>query len=103
MLNLATRFASERLANDVRSSLLKQPHRAIDEPDALQVMIGAALPADISFQLKVSEPPCLLTSAGLSDIVPPLLGSCQPCNSSSLFLTRIQQQSKHHSICYACS
>lgn len=51
-IQLTTRFASQKLANDVRSLLLKNPERAIGEPDALQILIGPSLTTDISFQLK---------------------------------------------------
>ena len=57
-IQLATRFASLRLATEVRSLLLRYPERALEEPDALQVLIGASLPTDVLFQLKViSEGP----------------------------------------------
>jgi len=51
-IQLTTRFASTNLANDLRSLLLKQPQRAIEEPEALQILIGSFLPADVSLQLK---------------------------------------------------
>ena len=51
-VHLTSRFASAKLSNDVRSLLLRSPEEAIDEPDALQILIGSSLPTDISFQLK---------------------------------------------------
>lgn len=51
-VQLISRFASLKLANDVRSLLLRFPERALGEPDALQILIGASLPTDVSFQLK---------------------------------------------------
>ena len=53
-IQLNTRFQSLKLANDVRSLLMNYPERAIGEPDALQIVLGSSMPADISFQLKVS-------------------------------------------------
>lgn len=53
-VQLTARFKSAKLANDVRSLLLKFPERAIEEPDALQILIGPSLPIDLPFQLKVS-------------------------------------------------
>ncbi len=51
-VQLTGRFASAQLNNDVRSLLLKYPERAIEEPDALQILIGPSLPRDVSFQLR---------------------------------------------------
>ncbi|KAL9127379.1 MAG: hypothetical protein Q9217_003735 [Psora testacea] len=51
-VQLTSRFASAKLATEVRSLLLKCPERAIEEPDALQILIGASLPMDVSFHLK---------------------------------------------------
>lgn len=51
-IQLTTRFASAKLANDVRTLLLRYPEKAIGEPDALQILIGPSLPSDVSFQLK---------------------------------------------------
>ena len=51
-IQMTSRFASARLANDVRTLLLRCPDSAIGEPDALQILIGSSLPSDISFQLK---------------------------------------------------
>lgn len=51
-IQMTSRFASEKLANDVRTLLLRYPDSAIPEPDALQILIGPSLPSDISFQLK---------------------------------------------------
>ena len=64
-VQLASRFASPKLANEVRSLLLRHPERAIDEPDALQILIGASLPTDMSFQLKVSH--AIASSAVIDD------------------------------------
>lgn len=51
-VQLTTRFTSTKLNNDVRSLLLRSPERYLDVPDALQILVGSSLPADISFQLK---------------------------------------------------
>lgn len=56
-IQLAVRFPSARLRNDVRRLLLNSPEKALDEPSGLEIMFGLALPADVSFQLKV----CLLS------------------------------------------
>ena len=52
-VQLTSRFTSARLATEVRSLFLRYPERAIEEPDTLQILIGASLPTDLSFQLKV--------------------------------------------------
>ncbi|KAE8147640.1 hypothetical protein BDV25DRAFT_159875 [Aspergillus avenaceus] len=51
-IQLAVRFPSVKLNNDIRWLLLNFPEKAIDEPGGLEILFGAALPADISFQLK---------------------------------------------------
>lgn len=53
-IQLNTRFQSQKLANDIRLLLLNCPEKAIEEPDALQILLGATMPTDVSFQLKVS-------------------------------------------------
>ncbi len=52
-VQLAARFQSLRLTNDVRRLLLLHPDEALDEPDALQILLGPALPGDVNSQLKV--------------------------------------------------
>ncbi|KAL8713522.1 MAG: hypothetical protein Q9220_002384 [cf. Caloplaca sp. 1 TL-2023] len=52
-IQLATRFQSLRLTNEVRRLLLLHPERAIAEPDALQILLGPSLPNDVNSQLKV--------------------------------------------------
>lgn len=51
-IQLTNRFASSTLASDVRSLLLRHPQIAMEEPDALQILLGPSLPTDVSFQLK---------------------------------------------------
>ena len=52
-VQLATRFQSLRLTNDVRRLLLMYPERGLAEPDALQILLGPSLPGDVHSQLKV--------------------------------------------------
>jgi phosphatidylinositol 4-kinase len=52
-IQLVHRFQSPRIAEDVRWLLLNFPEKAIGEPDALELLLGSSLPADVSFQLKV--------------------------------------------------
>ena len=54
-VHMTHRFPSARIYNEVRAKILKQPDKVIDEPDALHILIGASMPSDISFQLRVSE------------------------------------------------
>lgn len=42
-----------KMKNDIRWLLLNFPEKALEEPSGLEIMFGIALPADISFQLKV--------------------------------------------------
>lgn len=51
-IQLATRFPSDKLRNDVRWLLLNFPERAVSHPDGLELLLGSSLPGDIWFQLK---------------------------------------------------
>lgn len=51
---LTTRFQSLRLHREVRNLLLNFPAKALEEPEALNILIGTALPTDVTWQLKVS-------------------------------------------------
>ncbi|KAL4866403.1 hypothetical protein BDV12DRAFT_172960 [Aspergillus spectabilis] len=51
-IQLATRFSSAKLSNDIRNLLLSFPEQAIDEPGSLEILFGSALPSDVSTQLK---------------------------------------------------
>ncbi|KAK8218530.1 hypothetical protein IWZ01DRAFT_155955 [Phyllosticta capitalensis] len=51
-VQLAARYNSQKLANEVRWLVLNFPEKVLDEPAALEIMLGRALPDDISFQLK---------------------------------------------------
>jgi phosphatidylinositol 4-kinase len=53
-IQLATRFSTAKLSNDIRNLLLSFPEKAIDEPGSLEILFGSALPSDVSSQLKVS-------------------------------------------------
>ena len=52
-LYYASRFPSANLHNEMRALVLKYPDELVEVPDALQVLIGAAMPSDISTQLRV--------------------------------------------------
>ena len=53
VIQLVTRFSSfETIRNDVRFLLLNFPEKALQEPDAVDLLLGDTLPSDISFQLK---------------------------------------------------
>lgn len=52
-VQLGTRFPrSQQLAAEIRSYIMRQPEKAINEPDALYTMIGSSLPTDVKTQLK---------------------------------------------------
>ncbi|CAG8981691.1 hypothetical protein HYALB_00006563 [Hymenoscyphus albidus] len=51
-IQLVTRFPSARLHQQIRWLLLNFPDKAIDEPEAIQILLGESLPSDVSFQLK---------------------------------------------------
>lgn len=52
-VQLTLRFPSPRLHKEVRWLLLNFPDKAVSEPEAVQILLGEALPSDVSFQLKV--------------------------------------------------
>ena len=89
-IQLTTRFASLKLASDVRSLLLRFPERALGEPDALQILIGASLPTDVSFQLKVNHYPTKLRTR-LTPLVSALLGRCQSSHCRNVLPAGIPQ------------
>ncbi|CAK7204679.1 Phosphatidylinositol 4-kinase stt4 [Sporothrix eucalyptigena] len=51
-IELATRFQNPRVIKEVRWLLLNFPSKAIDEPEALPLLLDGSLPHDVSFQLK---------------------------------------------------
>ena len=88
-VHLKSRFASPKLANDVRFLLLKYPERALEEPDALQILIGPSLPLDVSFQLKVSRVALERKLTWLTSSVFTILERGQSCHCSHILLARI--------------
>ena len=55
-IHMVKRFQSPRLTTEVRWQVLNFPHKVLDQPDALEILLGSGLPADVSFQLKVILP-----------------------------------------------
>jgi phosphatidylinositol 4-kinase A len=55
-LELVSRFGSVKTRDLVRWQILNFPQKVIDEPDALELLLGNSLPHDVSFQLKVASP-----------------------------------------------
>ncbi|KAF3762302.1 hypothetical protein M406DRAFT_264654 [Cryphonectria parasitica EP155] len=51
-IELCARIQSVRIHKEVRSLLLAHPEQAVNEPEALPILIGSSLPADLPFQLK---------------------------------------------------
>lgn len=68
-IQLASRFPSAKLKNEVRWLLLNFPEKALSESAGLEIMFGPALPPDVSFQLKVCPLllSCLLLSFSCAD------------------------------------
>lgn len=52
-VHLTKRFQSPHLNTEVRWQVLNFPHKVLHVPDALEILLGNQLPADVSFQLKV--------------------------------------------------
>lgn len=53
-IHLSARFQSTKLRDEVRSLLSSYPERALDEPDALKIMLGSNLEIVTSHNLKVN-------------------------------------------------
>ncbi|USW57559.1 Putative phosphatidylinositol 3-/4-kinase, catalytic domain, protein kinase-like domain superfamily [Septoria linicola] len=52
-VQLASRFPNSlKMKQDIRQYILREPEKAICEPDALYILLGAELPADVKTQLK---------------------------------------------------
>lgn len=51
-VQLVTRFHNEQLRRDVRFLLVNFPEKALNEPNAIDLLVGEKLPSDVSFQLK---------------------------------------------------
>ncbi|KAF2499808.1 phosphatidylinositol 4-kinase-like protein STT4 [Lophium mytilinum] len=51
-VHLVQRFQSRKLFEDVRWLLLNFPQKVLNEPESLEILLGLALPSDVSFQLK---------------------------------------------------
>lgn len=52
-IELCVRFQSARVHKEVRTLLLSSPEKAINDPEALSIMLGTSLPSDLPTQLKV--------------------------------------------------
>ncbi|KAJ5097583.1 hypothetical protein N7456_008304 [Penicillium angulare] len=51
-IQLASRFPSAKMQNDVRWLILNHPEKAVPEASALDIMFESSLPSDVNFQLK---------------------------------------------------
>jgi phosphatidylinositol 4-kinase len=51
-IQMATRFPSPKMQDDVRLLILNFPEKAIEEPSALEIMFDNSLPEDVNSQLK---------------------------------------------------
>jgi phosphatidylinositol 4-kinase len=54
-IQISSRFPSLKLRTDIRWMLLNFPEKALGEQDSLEILLGSALPSDVSFQLKVCQ------------------------------------------------
>lgn len=99
-IQLVSRFPSARLHHDIRLLLLQFPDKAISEPEAVHILLGDTLPPDVAFQMKVRGLRALFINQ-LTNLVPSILGSCQPDIRCYIFPTVIPKPSLYRSICYA--
>lgn len=51
-VQMTRRFASSVLSDEVRAMILRNPEKVVDEPDALDLLIGTSLPPNIDEQLE---------------------------------------------------
>jgi phosphatidylinositol 4-kinase len=82
-VHLLKRFQSPRLTQEVRWQVLNFPHKVLEEPDALEVLLGSQLPSDVSFQLKVCHS-MLSYELQLTDAVHAILGCREPANGGHI-------------------
>lgn len=55
-IGLVARFPQNpKIHKEVRWLLLNFPSKAVNDPEALSVLLGGSLPVDVSFQLKVCQ------------------------------------------------
>lgn len=88
-VQLAFRYPSALVQSQVRWHLVNSPEKALDEPDALQLLLGSALPGDISFQLKVSSVPEFMNIV-LTSSVPSVLDSSESNHRSNVLLASLR-------------
>ena len=98
-MHLLKRFQSQRLATEVRWQVLNFPHKVLDEPDAIEILLGSQMPGDVSFQLKV----CLIRRvnpmARLTTTVPTVLEIGKPHHGGNVLYAGLRKSSLHHSVC----
>jgi len=92
------RFQSPRLIQEARWQVLNFPHKVLEEPDALEILLGVQLPNDVSFQLKVWYM-FNIFQAQLIGVVSVILGCCESCDSSHLLYACLRKPSVYHPIC----
>lgn len=63
-IQLATIYPMPRIHKEIRWLLLNFPTKAVSDPEALPILLGGALPDDVSSQLKVSHLPRHASSTG---------------------------------------
>ena len=54
-IQLTARFTSAQLYREIHTLLLNAPEAAINEPDALQILLGSSISSDVGPKLKVSS------------------------------------------------
>lgn len=100
-VQIAIRSHSPRIQGEVRKFLVNCPEKALGEPEALPLLLPGNLPADLSFQLKVSFLMTWSCSTLLTRPVSFILGSNQPHLGRDLFPACIRKPSFRDSICNA--
>jgi phosphatidylinositol 4-kinase len=51
-IQFCQRFESQAVNNDVRFLLINFPEKALNEPNAVELLLGSSMPSDVSFQLR---------------------------------------------------
>lgn len=102
-IQLTKRFQFPRLSANVRNLLLRYPEQVVDNPEAIQFILGDGVPPDISVQLKVrnfADPPTF-TYYILIDVVFALLGTCGSNYCHNLLPSLIFKQRIYTTVCDA--
>lgn len=107
-IQLVNRFPSRKIKHELRTMLLNQPHKAMDDLDSLELILGSELSPDVtcdqlkvSGKLHISFSPVFVFAKSIA--VPSVLGPRQSYIRNDVFPAAVQEPSFHHTIWHACT